>query len=83
MTIQGYDCAAISKNGGPGKLCANTLVEGLGGEEECTETPYGSVTVCGRPEPSPAGDIYSSRAPLQSAPFPNRRAIPHGSDLRH
>ena len=83
MTIRGYDCAAISKNGGPGKLCANTIVEGQGGEEACTDAPYGSVTVCGRPEPSPASDVYSMDPPRPSTPLPNRQAAPPNSSFRH
>lgn len=81
MTIRGYDCAAISKNGGPGKLCATTFVGGLGGEEECTDAPHGSVTVCGRSEPSLANDIYSMDPPPPSTP--NRQAKPTTSNFRH
>ena len=83
MTIRGYDCAAISKNGGPGKLCANTIVGGLSGVEECTDDPYGSVTVCGRPEPSPASDIYSMDPPPPSTPLSNRQVTPPKSSFRH
>ena len=83
MTIRGYDCAAISKNGGSGKLCANTIVEGVGGEEECTDAPHGSLTVCGRPEPSQANDVYSMDPPPQSTPLSKGKAMPHQSNFRH
>lgn len=83
MTIQGYDCAAITKDGGPGKLCANTIVGGSSGEEACTDARNGSVTVCGRPEPSPANDVYSMDPPLTSTPRPDRHAVPHQSNFRH
>ena len=82
-TIRGYDCAAISKNGGPGKLCATSIVGGVGGEEQCTDAPHGSVTVCGRPEPSPANDIYSMDPSLKSTPISKRQATPRESNLRH
>jgi len=77
-TIRGYDCAAIWKDGGSGRLCANTIVGGLGGEEACTETPNGSVTVCGRSEPSPASDVYS-HASISSNPSRSRPAAPRSN----
>lgn len=45
-TIDGYDCATVSKDSHAGKICVNIIMGNKGSAAECTEADFGSVSVC-------------------------------------